>query len=242
MTTKFPFKLGLKPSPRDDRDLKLCIEPNKVLPITYEIPIVRCIYSQQHNDCSSNAICNQIMTLKDWNDNTYPSRIFQYWISREVAGNTDEDEGCSYRDAYNGLSKYGFTDENQCPYHNGDVFKRPPQEAFEKANKTFVRKYKSIMPNQYSIKYARSQNLPVAFGTMIYNNFSPGEKFIIPLPSGEMLGGHALIIIGFSDKTRLFTVLNSWGANWGDNGKCYMRYEHILTIEWCFEFWVITKQ
>ena len=110
--------------------------------------------------------------MKDWNDNTYPSRILQYWVSREIAGNTDEDEGCSYRDAYNGLSKHGFTDETLCSYHNSNVFKRPQQEAFEKANRSYIKKYKSIMPNQYSIKYALSQSLPVAFGTMIYSNFS----------------------------------------------------------------------
>ena len=195
MASKFPFKLELKKSPRDDRDLKLCIETNKTLPIKHDIPIVRCIYSQEHNDCSANAICNQIMSLKDWNDNTYPSRMFQYWISREIAGNTDEDEGCSYRDAYNGLSKFGFTDENLCSYHGGDVFKRPQQETFDKSNKTFVRKYKSIMPKKYSIAYALYQNLPVAFGTMIYSNFLPNEKFIIPLPSGEMSGGHAMLLI-----------------------------------------------
>ncbi len=107
----FQFKLGLKKSPDDNRDLKFCTQPNKVLPIKYEIPIIRCIYTQQHNDCSANAICNQIMSLKDWNDNTYPSRLFQYWISRDVAGDTESDSGCTYRDAYKGLAKFGFTDE-----------------------------------------------------------------------------------------------------------------------------------
>ena len=43
MKPKFPYKLGLKLSPRDDRDLRLCIEPNKVLPIKHDIPVIRCI-------------------------------------------------------------------------------------------------------------------------------------------------------------------------------------------------------
>ena len=97
------------------------------------------------------------------------------------------------------------------------------------------------MPNQYSIKYALSQNLPIAFGTMIYSNISPNEKFVIPLPSGEMSGGRTLLVTGFNDETRLFTVLNSWGANWGNNGKCYMHYDHILNPKYTWEFRVITK-
>ena len=125
----FPFKLGLKRSTTDSRDLKLSIEPSKVLPLKYEVPVIRCIYSQQHNDCSANVICNQIMSLKDWNDNTYVSRRFPYWVSRDVNGETNVDEGCTYRDAYKGLTKFGFTDEELFPYDNGDIFEKPSQEA-----------------------------------------------------------------------------------------------------------------
>ena len=91
----FEFKLGLKKSNLDHRDVKLCIPHNITLPIKYEIPIIRSIYCQQHNDCSSNVICNQIMSLKDYTDNNYPSRLFQYYVSRQITGNENEDEGCS---------------------------------------------------------------------------------------------------------------------------------------------------
>ena len=75
--TSFPFKLGLKPSPQDHRDLKMQVPENKILPNKYEIPIIRCIYDQYNiGSCSANAICNQIMSLKDYNDNEYPSRLF----------------------------------------------------------------------------------------------------------------------------------------------------------------------
>ena len=235
------FKLGLKKSFNDHRDLKLQVEPNKTLPIKYEIPIIRCIYNQQHNDCSANAICNQIMSLKDLNDNTYPSRLFQYWISREIAGNTEADDGCCYRDAYKGLMTFGFVDDEIVPY-SGDIYKKPSQEAYDKASKTLVKKYKSIMQNQYSIKYALSHNLPVAFGTMIYSNFKPDENNVIPMPEGEMVGGHAMLIIAYSDETKLFKVLNSWGSGWGDNGCCFMHYDHILNPNYTWEFWVITKE
>ncbi len=77
---------------------------------------------------------------------------------------------------------------------------------------------------------------------MIYENFQPDENGIIPLPLGDMVGGHALLITGYNDETKMFKIQNSWGSDWGINGCCYMTYDHISNINFCFEFWVITKE
>ena len=239
----FKYKLGLKKSQVDSRDVKLCVPHNMILPIKHEIPIIRCMYNQLDlNSCSSNVICNQIMSLKDYTDNNYPSRLFQYYVSRQIVGNENNDDGCTYRDAYQGLAMFGFTDEQLCPYDSSKVFDKPSQEAYEKANKTLVKTYKSLLHSAYAIKYDISHNRPVACGKMIYENFIPDDNFIIPLPAGEMQGGHAMTIISYNDETRLFKVQNSWGIEWSDKGCCFMHYEHILNPEWCFELWVITKE
>ena len=167
----FEFKLGLKKSEKGKRDIKLCIPQNIIIPIKYEIPIIRSIYCQQHNDCSANVICNQIMSLKSYTDNTYPSRLFQYYISRQITGNEAENDGCSFREAYHSLSLFGFTDNELWPYESGKVFDKPSQEAYDKANKSLVKRYKSLMQSAYAIKYAISHNIPVACGVMIYENF-----------------------------------------------------------------------
>ena len=44
--SSFPFKLGLKKSETDKRDLKMQVPHNAILPHKYEIPIIRCIYNQ----------------------------------------------------------------------------------------------------------------------------------------------------------------------------------------------------
>ena len=77
---------------------------------------------------------------------------------------------------------------------------------------------------------------------MIYENFITDDKFIIPLPAGEMQGGHLMTIIGCDDEKRLFKVQLSWGIEWSDKGCCCMHYEHFLNSEWFFELWVITKE
>lgn len=38
---------------------------------------------------------------------------------------------------------------------------------------------------------------------------------------------HAICIIGWNDTTKRFTILNSYGEDWGDNGIGYVPYSHI---------------
>ena len=242
--SSFAFKLGLKKSETDKRDFKMQVPPNSILPNKYEIPIIRFIYNQGTlGSCSSNVICNQIMSLKDYSDNEYPSRLFQYYNSRAITGNEAFDDGSSYRDAYKSLAHHGFTSDKLWPYDTSKFAEKPPQEAYDKANKELIKSYLSLTPCLYAIQYAISQNLPVAFGTMIYENFKDlDENFIVPLPAGQVLGGHALNLVGYNNDTKLFKVLNSWGAEFGDGkGCCYMHYSHVLNQEWSFDFWVITK-
>lgn len=37
--------------------------------------------------------------------------------------------------------------------------------------------------------------------------------------------GHAMVIIGYDDTKQSWLVLNSWGANWGNNGTIWIRYD-----------------
>ncbi len=92
------------------------------------------------------------------------------------------------------LARFGFTDENLWQYDTSKYAEKPPQEAYDKANKTLVKKYQSLTPCLYSIQYAISQNLPVAFGCVVYENFKAyDEHFVVPYPAGQILGGHALL-------------------------------------------------
>ena len=40
----------------------------------------------------------------------------------------------------------------------------------------------------------------------------------LPTQQEQMLGGHAVLIVGYKDDTRQFIVRNSWSANWGLSG------------------------
>jgi C1A family cysteine protease/transposase-like protein len=49
--------------------------------------------------------------------------------------------------------------------------------------------------------------------------------------SDNILGGHALCVVGYNDSLGVFEIMNSWGDKWGDNGYFFMNYkEYALYV------------
>ena len=242
----FKHKLGLRKSNPDHRDHKYSapmINTNKVLPLSYELPIIRAIYEQLDlNSCASHAVSQQILALQDYDKTTYPSRLFLYYNARTIAGDETEDNGTTFRDMYKGVSSLGWCEEDLWNYNPANVLIKPPTQCYDSANKTLVKRYKSLIQSEYAIKYALCEDLPVAIGLVIHENFKPDENGIIPLPSGSMVGSHALVIVAFSDHTRLFKILNSWSSCWGLGGFAYIPYDYVLDENLCHDLWIVTKE
>jgi C1A family cysteine protease len=61
----------------------------------------------------------------------------------------------------------------------------------------------------------------------------------IPKPDKEkLLGGHAVLAVGYSNKRSCFLIRNSWGDGYGMNGYFLMPYDFI-TSDLCGDFWVL---
>ena len=60
-------------------------------------------------------------------------------------------------------------------------------------------------------------------------NESNLEGLIANIKKGNKGTMHAMVIIGYDDNKfgGSYRILNSWGENWGDKGKLWMRYEDI---------------
>lgn len=58
---------------------------------------------------------------------------------------------------------------------------------------------------------------PVSAGMMIYSDFSYYSGGVYEHTTGAELGGHAILIIGWSDADSCWICKNSWGEYWGEN-------------------------
>jgi C1A family cysteine protease len=61
----------------------------------------------------------------------------------------------------------------------------------------------------------------------------------MPSTAEQVIGGHAVLAVGYDDATRRFTVRNSWGKDWGKGGYFFMPYSYLLDDNLAADFWTI---
>ena len=61
----------------------------------------------------------------------------------------------------------------------------------------------------------------------------------MPGPDEDVVGGHAVLAVGYDDATQTFLVRNSWGADWGQAGYFTMPYAYLTTRGLSSDFWTI---
>lgn len=74
---------------------------------------------------------------------------------------------------------------------------------------------------------------PVLLGTNWYNEMmKPNKQTEFIRPKGKPMGGHAYLIRGCDDKLLCpdksrgaFRIINSWGSQWGSQGKAWLSYK-----------------
>jgi C1A family cysteine protease len=175
------------------------------------------------------------------------SRLFVYYASRVWVESVPptEDSGCMIRDVMKALACYGACLESSWPYVTKNYSVAPPASAKKAAlNHQILRYYR--LPNLKNIKICLSEGYPVVGGFMVpasIDDPKTAKTGVVkyPGPSENFVGGHAILFVGYDDKTQLLTFQNSWGVNWGNRGFGYLPYKFVDT--WLAEdFWTIRQE
>ena len=214
---------------------------------------VKQIYDQSClNACSANATAS-FLSLSDKVDCNI-SRLFLYFCTRYVDNNhmlPVEDHGATLRNVFTSISEYHChcVEEVKYPYEIEKVNSIPPREIFEEAitvNKCPSISHRQIMPTKYNLRYILAHlEKPILFGIMVYSNFfrltKENDILNVPLaPNDEVLGGHAVVIVGYDDKTETFDILNSHGSKFADGGYFRLKYDYALNPDLAFEYYVVS--
>jgi C1A family cysteine protease len=82
------------------------------------------------------------------------------------------------------------------------------------------------------------------FGFTVYESFESdtvAHTGVVPMPArGEhVLGGHAVLAVGYDDAEQRFEVRNSWGDRWGNGGYFTMPYAYLTERSLSSDFWTI---
>ena len=55
----------------------------------------------------------------------------------------------------------------------------------------------------------------------------------------SVLGGHAVLLVGYDDSTRRFRLRNSWSEDWGQQGYGTLPYEYVTDGNLSDDFWCV---
>lgn len=195
--------------------------------------------------CTGNAIVGAMeyanRTLKK--DLTDLSRLFIYYNERVIEGTVSEDAGAVIRDGIKTLATYGVCPEKNCKYDVAKFTKMPTKTAYKKALKYRVSSYQSITSLDEMLQCLASGK-PFVFGFTVYASFETAHMeatglMSMPQAGEKVLGGHAVLAVGYNQATRMIKCRNSWGSAWADKGYFYMPYDFISDTKLADDAWSI---
>jgi C1A family cysteine protease len=230
------MKFNIKPSLPDIRDYIYRSDSTETLKESVDLREWDTIVESQDDlgSCSANAITNayELCVNRMYSEYfTHLSRLFIYYNTRLDHGIVEEDEGMFLRDGMKSLSKYGVCSEELWPYDITKFTEQPTEECYEDAKKRKILKYQKLISTYY-IAQVLNYNKPVVFGMQIYESFMDLNDRIstvsFPSRKEKTLGGHAMCMVGYDLKERLFLAKNSFGTTWGDNGYCWIPFDYII--------------
>jgi hypothetical protein len=118
--------------------------------------------------------------------------------------------------ALNRLRDYGTPDEACYPYQARDGSCSAGCSDWQ--SRAFKIARWSWVANNPSALEAALMNGPLVAGFTVYSDFFSYRSGIYHHTSGNAVGGHAIVIVGYDSVEQYWIVKNSWGSSWGESG------------------------
>lgn len=240
-----------KPDPRDKNyyDHAYRVERTAVLPPSVDLR-AQCppVYDQgQLGSCTANAIAglHEFLQMKQQQAQPFtPSRLLIYYDERAMEGTVSQDAGAMIRDGIKSVAKQGACPEVEWPYIISKFATKPPKKCYTDALQHQALSYERITSLTQIKTSLAVAGLPVVFGFLVYSSFESDEVAqtgVMPLPQhGEqVLGGHAIMAVGYDDASQRLLIRNSWSDSWGQQGYFTMPYAYAVNSKYCSDFWTI---
>ncbi len=263
-TPELNLHYGWKPDLPDHRDRKYAAPPahQGMLPDSVDLrktcPKIYC--QGEIQSCTANAIAAlvEFVILKQNGLRFSPSRLFIYYNERAMDKSIPMDGGAYLRDGIKSVAKIGVCQESTWPYDGtapadpntrlwapGAVAATKPSEAsFKEAGNHQVLSYDRLDQSLVQMKACLAAGYPFVFGFTAYDAFAGAgvlKHGVLNLPEkGEgVVGGHAVMAVGYSDETGRFLIRNSYGEDWGQKGYFTMPYAYLQSGDLAADFWTL---
>jgi C1A family cysteine protease len=185
------------------------------------------------------------------------SRRFLYKVTRNFLGWTG-DTGAYIRSTMGGMVLFGVPPEKYWLYKIPEFDVEPPAFVYALGqNYQAVSYYRLDSAGTTTsallarIKQYLTAGLPSMFGFTVYSSIAQASstgKIPFPYAGDTVLGGHAIMAVGFDDALQIkhshpnapvttgaLLIRNSWGTGWGASGYGWLPYDYVirgLAVDW----------
>jgi C1A family cysteine protease len=193
--------------------------------------------------CTANAL----VSIVGYDDKTlFGSRLFLYYNERELINTIHHDSGAYLSDGIKTLQTYGICQEKSWPYVISKFTEKPPDSCYEEALNHNALVVENINNTLVDMKSSLASNEPFVVGILVFSSFETpyvARTGKVPMPSKNdvLLGGHAVVCVGYDDSKKVWIMRNSWGRAWGDKGYFYLPYAYLTNSNLSSDLWIIKQ-
>ncbi|MFA6357349.1 MAG: C1 family peptidase [Candidatus Omnitrophota bacterium] len=240
-------RYGWKPDVPDQRDYRYKRGFKLFLPQKVDLRSFCSAVEDQGSlgSCTAQALAGNVELLDRKIDGEYidVSRLFIYYNERAIEGTVNEDSGAYIRNGIKSLDRWGVCSEKLLPYDISQFTKKPNNECYIDAIYKRISIY-ARLSGVADMLACLADGYPVVFGIGVYESFETPEVAktgIVPMPADNevLLGGHAVLAVGYDMAEKVFIVRNSWGEGWGQKGYFTLPFKYVEKLG--SDFWTIRK-
>lgn len=256
-------RYGWMPDLPDQRDHLYAAPLPKLGPLPAKVDLRnKCpkVYDQgQIGSCTANAIAGAIefdlkkQKLADF----VPSRLFIYFNERDMEHSVASDSGAQIRDGVKSVNQLGVCPETEWTYvatpadpttnlwpPSAKPAQKPTPACYKDALNHQVVGYQRVTRELTQMRGCLAAGYPFVLGFTVYDSFESAavaKTGVLNLPTSaeKVVGGHAVLCVGYDDVAQRFIVRNSWGAKWGQKGYFTMPYAYLITGNLASDFWTV---
>ena len=185
--------------------------------------------------CTSWAISYYMKSMQEGIQNGVTLRLSPSYtynqISQGICGGTDLETTLEI------LKNQGVSTWNTFPYSDTDCTTQPHSAAREEAANNKISDYKGLsgvnMVNE--MKTLLTQQIPIIISVTLSDQFGRPDNFGNAAYREHAINYdktacHAMLVVGYSDMTNAFKVVNSWGIQWGNEGFVWIDYQAFENV------------
>jgi C1A family cysteine protease len=169
------------------------------------------VYDQgQLGSCTANAIAAALEfdQMKQALKTFTASRLFIYYNERVMEGTVKSDSGAQIRDGIKSVGSLGACPETDWAYDITKFAEKPPHPAFKDAALGKALQYERVPQVLSQMKGCLAAGYPFVFGFTVYESFESdavAKTGVVPMPAPteKVLGGHAVVAVGYDDSTQI---------------------------------------